>query len=167
MIEAKFVRGELANYHPDAGESLRIDGDQNAEWTAAEFDEKGALDRQALARGGYVYVPIDSASERIMILNASGHGALYFNGAPHTANIYGYDYYHVPVRVNAGKNQLLIRSGRGSIRATLSAPPAKAFLLDGDQTLPDLIVGAAADTWGAVIVDQRLRGRDGGPFACQ
>jgi poly(3-hydroxybutyrate) depolymerase len=152
VIETKLVRGALSSYHPGEGDSLRINRDQSAEWKAVEFDEKGALDRQALRRGGYVYVPIESESERIMVLSAAGHGALYFNGEPHTANIYGYDYYHVPVRLSAGRNQLLMRSGRGSIRAKLYAPPAEVFLADGDQTLPDMIADTAIDSWGAVIV---------------
>lgn len=44
----------------------------------------------------------------------------------------------------------------GPRRARRSAagngPPAPCFIVDADQTLPDLVIGEKTDTWGALVV---------------
>jgi hypothetical protein len=46
----------------------------------------------------------------------------------------------------------MFRCSRGRFKAVFTTPTAPAALDLADQTLPDLIAGAKADTWGAVVV---------------
>jgi poly(3-hydroxybutyrate) depolymerase len=151
-VETIAIAEGLDSYQPQAGQEVTLPDGETRGWQTVELDASGQLDRQALGRGGYLYVPLESPEDRPIVLNVVGHGGLHFNGQPHTANIYGRGYYHVPVMARQGINRLLIQSGRGSIGLKWYVPPSPVFLLDGDQTLPDLVVGQATDTWGAVIV---------------
>ena len=151
-IETMMIRGELENFQPQPDDPLTLNNGDMVRWKTVELDENGSADRQALGRGGYLYVTVHSETDRVMILQAGSHGGLYFNGVPHTANVYGYAYYHLPVRLQKGDNRLLLRSGRRNVQAKLYSPPAPSFLLEGDKTLPDLVFDELADTWGAVIV---------------
>ena len=151
-VEALMVRDGLASLQPKDGQTFDLGNGEQRHWEAVELDENGAIDRQSLGRGAYLYIPINVDSERVMVLNAASHDGLFLNGIPHTSNVYGYAYYHIPVRLKAGHNGLLLRAGRQGIKAKLYEPPSSTFLLQGDQTLPDLIIGQATDAWAAVIV---------------
>lgn len=143
LIERMLTSGTLDQYHPRAGESLG-----NQTWAAVALDDKGV----AAAKGDYLYVPVHVDVEQVLILNPFGHGAAYVNGEPRAADTYGNGYVHIPVLLHAGENGILLRPSRGSLGARLYEPPAPQFIVDADKTLPDLVVGEKADTWGAVIV---------------
>ncbi len=147
-IETMLIQGELARYRPHAGEALG-----NGKWTAVALDAKGvAVKPGEWKNGDWLYVPVDVPDERVMIVNAFGHGAAYMNGEPRAADTYGNGYVHVPVLMHAGRNGILLRPSRGDLGARVYEPPAPRFMVDADKTLPDLVVGEKTDTWGAVVV---------------
>lgn len=151
-LERLLIRKGFDALHPKEGDHLDLGDDQERTWARVEFNETGNIARQELGRGGYVYVPIESETERVMILHGKSHGGLHVNGVPHTANVYGYDYYHIPVALREGTNGLLLRGGRRGLHFRLYDPPAAAFLLADDATLPDGLIGKDTDSWGGVII---------------
>lgn len=145
-VKASLLAGTFDQNRPEAGASL--DGDDKWKWAAAKVDEKGVVQKQGL----YTYIPVESDRAQVMILVAAGQGATYVNGVSRCANVYGRDYVHLPIQLSKGVNDLLLRAGRGQLKARLYEPPAEVFLLNKDMTLPDLIVGETTDTFAAVIV---------------
>src|SRR5262249_35462353 len=83
---------------------------------------------------------------------ASGHSMVYVNGEPRMGDPYQTGYVRIPVLLRAGTNGLLFQASRGRLKATLTAPKADALLNTADSTLPDLVLGEAAEAWGAVVV---------------
>lgn len=163
---------------PRAGDVVTLpDGAQRA-WRAVAADDAGALEGE-LRGGGYAFttisLPADGPAQRVLILEAGGHSAAYVNGAPRYGDPYGAGWARVPVALQPGDNQLLLRCRRGA-RVRLSEPKAVAEFDARDLTVPDLIVGEAADTWAAIPVlnattewraglEIEVRGPDG-PLAC-
>ncbi|MEJ2701162.1 MAG: prolyl oligopeptidase family serine peptidase [Sedimentisphaerales bacterium] len=145
-IRSKLVDGTLPEFHPQEGEGVA--GQENLKWKRVDLDDKGAV----AERGSYLYVPFTSGKKQVLILNASGHSEAYVNGQPHAGDIYNRGDVHFPVLMNEGTNDLFFQGGRGSFKVRLYEPPAPVFLLEDDTTLPDLVVGEAVDTWGAVVV---------------
>ena len=88
----------------------------------------------------------------VMLLEAAGDDLAYVNGEPRAGDPYEYGYVHLPVALHAGTNDLLFRCSRGRLKVALATPAAPIALDLADQTLPDLIIGEKADTWGAVVV---------------
>jgi hypothetical protein len=105
-------------------------------------------------RGQYLYVPIVSDRDRVMILNASGHSAAYFNGAPRGGDVYGKGYAHLPVLLRKGTNELFLRPSnrRKSLKIALNEPQQPVYLIGVDKTVPDRFVGEPISTVAAMIV---------------
>lgn len=144
-IKAKLADGTLSEYHPTAGDSLPdVEG---SAWKAISLAEDGSTEE----RGLYLDVPIELEEEGAYLLSTSG-SETYVNGVPRGGNVYGYDYVQFPVALREGMNHVLLRAGRRPLRAHLTEPPAPVSVSDQDMTLPDLVIGESADTWGAVIV---------------
>jgi hypothetical protein len=145
-VRSGLIDGTLAQYRPQADDGL--EGQAGWTWKPVAFDENGAIE----GRGAYLYAPIESDREQVLILNASGHSETYVNGSPRGGDIYNRGDVHLPILVSKGTNALFLRAGRGTFKVRLYEPPASAFLLEQDTTLPDLVAGQTVDTWGAVIV---------------
>jgi len=109
-------------------------------WAAVEAGKEGWIESRAFA-GGYLYVIVDSARPRTMILDATGFYVAWINGEPRGGEKYGADYLRHPVRLVQGRNGLLFRGERGRFKARLTEPPAEIFFTDKDVTLPDLVIG--------------------------
>ncbi len=151
-LEALMVREGIEALAPQDGQPLELGDGEEHPWRAVELNESGGVDREVMGRDAYLYVPLQVDSEQVMILHGRSHNGLFVNGIPHTSNLYGYDYYHIPVLLKAGNNGILFRNGRAGIQVRLYPPPAETFILAGDATLPDLLVGQPSDTWAAVIL---------------
>jgi predicted esterase len=145
-IRSKLVDGTLRQFYPQEDETL--EGQEGMKWKRVELDEKGSV----AERGSYLYVPVPSEKQRVLVLNASGHSEAFINGEPRGPDVYNRGDVHLPVLMNEGTNQLLFQGGRGAFKVRLYEPPSPVFLLEVDTTLPDLVVGETIDTWGAVIV---------------
>ena len=145
-VRSGLVDGTLDAYRPQENDGL--EGQDGWIWKRVAFSDEGGIDE----RGSYLYTAIESETEQVLILNASGHGDAYVNGLPRGGDIYNRGDVHLPVLMRAGTNSLFLRAGRGRFKIKLYEPPAPAFLVEQDTTLPDLVAGDTVDTWGAVIV---------------
>jgi len=112
-------------------------------WAAVEAGKEGWIESRSFA-GGYLYIVVDSAKPRTMILDATGFYVAWINGEPRGGEKYGADYLRHPVRLLQGRNGLLFRGERGRFKARLYEPPAEIFFTDKDMTLPDLVIGDKA-----------------------
>jgi len=52
--------------------------------------------------GGWAYIPVDSPSERVMILAASGHSMAYVNGEPRAGDVYETGQVRLPIVLPRG-----------------------------------------------------------------
>ncbi len=131
-------------------------------WLAVTADDKGWFEHQAL-RAGYAYIAYESPRDQVLLLEGFAHDFVYVNGEPRIGNRYGqsetyeswqprFDFSSIPVRLEAGRNDLLFRCLRGRLKVRLRQPPREVFFNGRDITVPDLITGEAADTRGAIVV---------------
>jgi len=148
-VEARIVAGQWRA--PSEGEVVAGAGGVERRWEPATADEKGVLSGSA-ARGGYVYWPVRSDSEQVMILEAAGDNCVYVNGEIRGGDPYGNGYLRLPVLLQKGTNDFLFQSGRGNLRAKLIASPEPLGINTADSTLPDLIVGEDEPVWGATVL---------------
>ncbi|MFH1745610.1 MAG: prolyl oligopeptidase family serine peptidase [Planctomycetota bacterium] len=148
-LEAELVAGRRVA--PQAGgEVIRSDGSKHV-WEAATAEEDGWFKHAAL-RGGYAYAAVESAEERVMLLEAAGHSMVYVNGEPRVGDPYSLGYVCLPVQLVAGKNDFLFRCGRGQLRARLIEPESEVALDTRDDTLPDLVIGEPVDVLATVVI---------------
>jgi pimeloyl-ACP methyl ester carboxylesterase len=136
---------------PKAGDALsRADG-RSRTWEKLSPAKDGTYQNRAL-NGGYAFFSVVSPNDRVMVLEAGGHGMVWVNGEPRAGDPYSYGYVHVPVELKKGPNELLFAVARGQLRAKLTAPAGDFFFNTSDVTAPDLIAGQQYDGWAAVPV---------------
>ena len=123
---------------------------QQTHWQATAADKNGNF--VALAPGTYVYIAVPADTQRIMILEAAGHGIVLVNGEPRTGDPYGYGYVHLPVLLHAGVNDFLFQAAHGSFHAQLVPPRHDTAFDQADTTIPDLVIDEAVATWAAVPI---------------
>ncbi len=148
-VEAAMVAGQW--HTPTAGDTLKTATGTTLTWQAATTGKDGALDRPE-ARNGYVDWPVVCVREETMLLEAAGHSCVYVNGEIHAGDPYAYGYFHLPVHLHAGTNDLLFQCSRGGFRAKLIRGIDPLMIETSDPTLPDIILGEVEPLWGAVIV---------------
>jgi len=148
-IEAEIISGKWQR--PVDGDSVQLPDGSSRQWRPIEADTNGWFADESW-RGGYAYVPVTVETNSVMLLEAAGDDVAYVNGEPRAGDPYEYGYLHLPAALHAGTNDLLFRCSRGRFKVVLATPVAPTALDLADQTLPDLIAGAKADTWGAMLV---------------
>jgi len=140
-------------------------------WTLAEADENG---NYSIPRGGWGLFAFESDQEGPALLDASAFGDAWINGLPRGGDIYGDGNTRLPFMLRKGRNEVLLRSGRGApspkvwtaamLAENEGSPhaPRVAILGTSDRTTPDAIEHEPLDEWGAVLVynvdSQPLRG---------
>ncbi len=144
-IHAKLADGTLAAFQPSEGDA--IPGVEGSRWKPIKLSADGSTEE----RGLYLDVPVELDKAETFLLSTSG-SETYVNGVPRCGNVYGYGYVELPIALKQGSNHVLLRAGRKLLRALLSTPPSPVSLSDQDMTLPDLVAGESANTWGALIV---------------
>ena len=77
-IEAQLVAGSF-NW-PSAGDWIELADGKRLAWESVEVDDKGTLRAQGM-RGGYVAWSVHSDERRIVLLEARGHTAVWFDGS--------------------------------------------------------------------------------------
>jgi hypothetical protein len=122
---------------------------QPQSWARVEAGADGWIQSQALS-GGWLFVAVNSARSRTMILEASGYYVARVNGEPRGGEKYGADWVRHPVRLVKGGNEFLFRGERGRFRGRLAEPPAPIYLTDVDATLPDLVLGEKGPFWAGL-----------------
>jgi poly(3-hydroxybutyrate) depolymerase len=148
-LEALIVAGR--RQAPKAGDSVKHPDGTTRHWEPMKAGDDDVFQHRALG-GGYAYFAVQAAEPRVAMLEASGHLMVYVNGEPRSGDPYQSGYVHLPIQLRSGTNHLLFLVGRGRLSAKLVQPKASAFLDVADTTLPDLIVGQPANTWGAIVV---------------
>ena len=133
-------------------------------WTELKADANGAFSggEGSPLSGGYVWLVHESPDDRVMLLDAQGHGSVFVNGEPRGGDPYSWGFVRIPVAIRKGRNEFLFSVGRGSLRARLVAPPAAAFVSADDMVVPSLVSGRDHEgPVGVVVVNastEPLRG---------
>jgi pimeloyl-ACP methyl ester carboxylesterase len=136
---------------PKAGDTVPRPDGRSRTWEKLTPGKDGSYQNRAL-NGGYAFFSLLSPQDRVMVLEASGHGMVWVNGEPRAGDPYSYGYVHVPVELKQGPNQFLFTVARGALTAKLTVPPASLFFNAADITVPDLIASRQYDGWAAVPV---------------
>ena len=162
-LEAQLVAGTFAT--PKEGAvpfpaSDANDGKPACAWTAVTANANGVFKggNYTAFAGGWIYATVDSATERVMLLEAYGHRSVFVNGDPRGGNDFAYDFVSIPVKLNAGTNEFLFSVGRGFLAAKLVPTPAAVFISDRDILAPSLVAGRDTDgPVGVVVVNASVQ----------
>ncbi|MBI4811598.1 MAG: prolyl oligopeptidase family serine peptidase [Ignavibacteriales bacterium] len=159
-VEANLALGKWKA--PKKGQSVKFINGEEHEWQTITADSTGWFTDSVL-NGCYVYFSVDMKKQSIWILEAMGNEMAYVNGVPRSGNPYGlkekwetwepnFQYSKLPIVLEKGKNELLVRCQRGRLKMKLY-PPAKSIMFNPyDATLPDFIVGEKIDTWASIVI---------------
>jgi len=132
---------------PREGDVVPFDG-KTPTWRKVSVDKDGWIQGN-----GYVFATVDLPAPIVMSLEAQGDSIVYVNGVPRAGDPYATGAVHLPVSLKAGSNTFLFVSGRGQMKARLSAI-AKPLRLDvADTTLPDALVTDRGDLLGGIVVE--------------
>jgi poly(3-hydroxybutyrate) depolymerase len=129
-------------------------------WTAITASANGVFKggKSTVLTGGWLYATVDSATERVMLLEAYGHRSVFVNGDPRGGNEFTYDFVRIPVQLKAGTNEFLFSVDGSPIAARLVPPPAAAFISDRDILAPSLVAGRDTDgPVGVVVMNASLQ----------
>lgn len=135
---------------PKVGDEVSV-GAETRTWESLKAGEDGSFAGNDF-QGGYAFFEVEKSAPEVMILESTGWGMVYIDGAPRAGDPYGFGYLKLPVRLGAGKTGFLFQAGRGRPRAKLAPPPSAAFFNLGDATTPDLVVGPSTQYWAGLIV---------------
>jgi len=149
-LDALFIADAWAT--PVEGASIALPDGRSASWEPIEADGEGWF-RSPLLNGGSLWLPIESAVERVMLLETNGSfSAVRVNGEVRTGDPYDTGWLQLPVLLRAGSNEMLFSVNRGAVRFRLSDPASSYVLSDRDVLLPHVIVGETEPLWGAIVV---------------
>lgn len=148
-VGASLVAGTWQS--PKEGESLESSDGKALTWQSLTPDKEGWIRNQGFGRGGYAFVVVESDSDQQLLLTAKGSGFVIVNGAQRTGDPYGNGYVEVPVELKPGRNELLIRGGRGDVQLAFKRARQPA-MLGADLTLPDVLVNEAGPYLGSILV---------------
>lgn len=147
-VEADIVTGAWKS--PTAGDEIHV-GERSETWRAASAGRDGTLDTSRL-RGGYALATLDAEAERVALLEARGHAAVYVNGRPRAGDPYQLGWMKTPVQLKQGRNDFLFHVGGDQLSARCVEPAAEVSFNEGDLTLPTLVFGESEPEWGAVPI---------------
>jgi dienelactone hydrolase len=144
--------------HTDPVELQLVNGTFSTQgWQRVKAGQDGRLQGN-----GYFYIRHDAPAPAVMILQAEGNSIAYVNGEIRPGDVYGYGYFRLPVALKQGANELLFSSGRGGVKAKLSAPEKPVYLDLSDMTLPDFLIGDRNAVHAGVVLtnasEKRLEG---------
>ncbi len=152
-VVQRVVRGELGHVGsvvPKEGERLIAGDEASGVWEKVAAGDDGAF---SIPAGRYLLVTVTSELERVMVLEARGHGMVYVNGEPRVGDPYGHGYVRVPVLMREGVNTLLFAAaGRGGMKAELREPKSAVEINTGDITAPDVLDAGVSVYWMGVPV---------------
>ncbi|MDZ4830890.1 MAG: prolyl oligopeptidase family serine peptidase [Phycisphaerae bacterium] len=138
-LEYVLVQGKFSP--PRAGDTVTATDGTVRTWERVAAKEDAQRISHELLANGYAYATMESDTDRVALLSATGHALVYVNGEPRVGDPYGYDFTRIPVAIKAGVNEFLFVCGRGGFSAELlELPSERPWFLDEDDTLPDLVV---------------------------
>ncbi len=111
-------------------------------WKVIKADSTGRFTGREAANG-YIYLTYKSDRDRGGVINITGNGMFYWNGAPHPGDPYDHKWLHIPVAIRKGLNELYIRTSgfRTSVMVRLTLPATPVMLAIDDPTLPHIVQG--------------------------
>jgi len=130
-------------------------------WNDAAAADDGSVE---IPRGGWGLFVFESDRETPALLDARGMGEAWINGLPRGGDVYATGRTRLPFLLKKGRNEVLLRSGRGNPAPVVrpadllareeAAPgaPRVALLGSQDRTLPDAVAGEPLDASGAVLI---------------
>jgi hypothetical protein len=148
-LQRRIVLGDWKT--PKATETVATADGRNQPWTSIKANKDGWFEGDALDNG-YVYIPVESKSKRVVLLTAQGDGIAYINGRPRAGDPYQYGYLSIPIELKKGQNDLLFACGRGRLRAEISEMKRPLYFNTADLTTPDIVRGRQTNLWAGVVV---------------
>ncbi len=151
-VVAAMVDGTLGDpaTNPKAGDTLPIPaalvkegGPTTAAWHVVKGEVKGdGLEASGvfgeMPRGAYLLFAVHSDRERVMMLEASGHGVACVNGEWRVGDPYSFGFVRLPILLHEGANQIILQhANRGEMKARLEEPKGEVEINEKDLTLPD------------------------------
>src|SRR5690606_7425053 len=121
-------------------------------WSAIAVDSTNSFSGRDL-RSGYVFLNYNSASEKTVLFEASGHSLASINGYPYEGDHYDFGWNLIPLKLKKGNNIFVLKVGRfPRIRARLLEPRAEVQFTTRDVTVPDLLIGENMEYMAAIRV---------------
>jgi pimeloyl-ACP methyl ester carboxylesterase len=156
-LEAQLVAGTFATPKEGAVPFPVVDttdGKPACAWTTVTANPNGVFKCGNFTAfvGGWVYATVESATERVMLLEAYGHRSVFVNGEPRGGNDFSYDLVGIPVKLIAGTNEFLFSIRDRPFAARLVPSPAAIFISDRDILIPSLVAGRDTDGPVGVVV---------------
>lgn len=125
------------------------EGLESIAWSPIQSSESGEFSGRGL---GLLRFTVELSAPQTFLLAASGHSMAYVNGEPRIGDVYSDNRIAVPVRLKAGKNELLFPVGRGRFAGKLVPVTSEISINTAELTQPDLVLGESAPVWGSVVV---------------
>ena len=164
-VDAAIVAGTFKM--PNAGDEVVAHDGRTARWREAKVRD-GVLPTRSI-RGGYAAVEFEAPREGVMMLEATGHAAVYVNGEPYAGDPYAFGDFALPVVVRKGANTLVFHVAQSELTAKLVMPAEPIDLGDQRTSLPTLVRGESSDKqWASVaVVNATDRPLDGAVLVSQ
>lgn len=144
-VEAAIAKGEWKT--PKGGESVTTPDGRTLKWRSGKADADGEVSTQSIAGGGYAVATVESPAAGVMLLQATGHAAVYVNGQLRAGDVYRLGGLDLPVELNAGANELVFHVYQPELHAKLVKPTVPVDLLADRATLPTLVNGRDRKVW--------------------
>ena len=136
---------------PAEGDSIADPSGKRHSWVRMQANKDGWFEDDSLGNA-YVYMPVESDNDKVVILNAQGDSSAYVNGVIRAGDPYQYGYLDLPIHLRKGHNDLLFVCGRGRLRVELKPRTTNDVALNAsDLTTPDLIKGQRNDLWMGIV----------------
>lgn len=90
----------------------------------------------------YAYSEIEMPDDKIMLVMAERVGSFFVNGCGYLGDVYGHNFFRIPVRFKKGKNSILVKvSGYGerNFRFIILEVKNKIIFIKEDITKPDIL----------------------------
>lgn len=149
-IDAMMAAGDFAM--PKPNDEITTSDDRNVRWRKATALGNGKLSTRSV-RGGYAVTQFNSPAAGVMLLEATGHAAVYVNGQPYAGDPYAFGDFAQPVRIVKGENLLAFHVAQSELTARLVKPTSELILSASRAALPSLVRGQEGqELWASVMV---------------
>ncbi len=137
-------------------------------WQTISAGERSTFEDRRL-RGGVLHLSYTSEVDRTVLFEASGHTRVLIDGRPREGDHYDYGWTLIPLRLQAGRHEFVLRGGRfGRMRARLLEPSTPVRFTLRDPTLPDVRFEDRVEHLGAVrVINATTQDWRGGKILCE
>ena len=146
-IEHMVARGVFTP--PEVGDEVTAPDGTVKAWETLSKDENG---NYPPIGGGWAYATVSVEEDSTWILRGRGYRHVYINGEPRVGDLYNLGITSLPVRLRAGENRFLFKSGRGRTSLDFQPCTADVFLENRDSTRPDYVRGDDSAIYAGVMI---------------